>query len=202
MKLPAEFYQRKDPLRISRELLGKYLVTRVDGEVTAGKIVEVEAYAGEGDRASHAHGGRRTARTEVMFARGGVAYVYLCYGVHQMMNVVTNASGIPHAILIRGVEPAEGTEIMLRRRKMTQVKRSLTAGPGALAQALGIHTHMSGYSLLGDDIWIEDRGIRIPASGILASPRVGVGYAGEDALLPYRFRVKDSDWTSPAETKY
>jgi DNA-3-methyladenine glycosylase len=201
-KISPDFYLRPDVAQLSRELLGKVLVTVEEGLRTAGRIVEVEAYAGAEDKASHAYGNRRTARTEVMFTCGGVAYVYLCYGIHHLFNVVTHVEGIPHAILVRAVEPLEGIETMLRRRSMTALKPSLTAGPGSLSQAMGITTQLSGVSLLGDRIWIEDDGFVVAESEILASPRVGVGYAKEHALLPYRFRIKGNPWTSPAAPKY
>src|SRR3954469_4711741 len=113
-KLPLSFYLRKDVVKISKELLGKVLVTNWRGELTSGRIVETEAYEGEIDKASHAFKGR-TARTEVIFGEGGRAYVYLCYGIHQMFNIVTNRNDIPHAILIRAVEPIQGIDIMLKR---------------------------------------------------------------------------------------
>ena len=112
MKLQKDFYQREDVLTISRELLGKVLCTQFEGELTSGIIVETEAYAGETDQASHTYGGRRTLRTEVMYAPGGVSYIYLCYGIHHLFNVVTNFEGIPHAILIRAIKPIDGIDIM------------------------------------------------------------------------------------------
>src|SRR5688572_30262214 len=113
-KLQQSFYLRNDVVKIARELLGKVLVTNWDNEYTSGRIVETEAYAGEVDRASHASKGR-TARTSVIFEEGGIAYVYLCYGIHEMFNIVTNKAGVPHAILIRAVEPIDGIDIMLQR---------------------------------------------------------------------------------------
>jgi len=155
-KLDIEFYRRENVLTISRELLGKILCTNFKGTLTTGIIVETEAYAGVDDMASHAYGGKRTDRTETMYAKAGTAYVYLCYGIHHLFNVVTNAEGIPHAILIRAIEPMEGIDNMLKRRKMDTLKTNLTSGPGILSQALGIQTSHSGISLLGDEIWIED----------------------------------------------
>jgi len=196
MILPESFYNRDDVVKISRELLGKVLVTTFGGEVTSGMIVETEAYAGVTDKASHAHGGRRSARTEIMYRHGGTAYVYLCYGIHHLFNVVTNKQDVPHAILIRGLEPLEGIGTMLMRRGFDKMKPSLTAGPGALSQALGIHTMQSGSSLHGPDIYIEDRGIKISKSNIIAATRVGVAYAMDDALRPYRFYVKGNPYVS------
>lgn len=199
IKLQSSFYSRSDTLQVSKELLGKHLVTQFDGLRTSGMIVETEAYLGKEDRACHAWNGRRTARTEVMYAPGGTAYVYLCYGIHHLFNVVTHAADVPHAVLIRAVEPVDGLPEMLRRRKKTRLERSLTAGPGALSGALGILTSHTGLSLLGDQIWLEDHGYSWSEEDVVASPRVGVGYAGEDALLPYRFRLRHSVWTSPAK---
>lgn len=185
-KLPRSFYTRDDVVGIARELIGKVLVTRIDGAYTAGVITETEAYAGAIDRASHAYGDRRTARTEVMYARGGTAYVYLCYGIHHLFNVVTNASNTPHAVLVRAIHPLEGIEMMKARRHQ---RKLTTGGPGTVGQALGIRTMHSGTDLLGTLIHIEDRGIIVPDERIIAGPRIGVDYAGEDALLPYRFHT-------------
>ncbi|HYD20871.1 MAG TPA: DNA-3-methyladenine glycosylase [Flavipsychrobacter sp.] len=196
MLLPESFYIRKDVVKIAKELLGKVLVTNFDGITTSGIIVETEAYAGAGDKASHASGGRRTARTEIMYANGGTAYVYLCYGIHHLFNVVTNVKDTPHAVLIRGIEPLEGVDEMLNRRGKEQLTPSLTAGPGALSVALGIHTWHSGYSLSGPEIQIEDRGIKVSARDIAAGTRVGVAYAQEDALLPYRFSIRGNKYVS------
>ena len=193
--LPEDFYTRKHVVQIAKELLGKVLVTNFEGERTAGMIVETEAYAGVGDKASHAYGGRRTARTETMYSRGGVAYVYLCYGIHHLFNVVTNTEDIPHAVLIRAVEPMEGVDIMLARRGKPKLTPQLTAGPGALSQALGINTGHTGLSL-NTHIIIEDRGIKVPARHIVAGTRVGVAYAQEDAYMPYRFWIKGNPYVS------
>lgn len=194
MKLPLSFYRRTDVVQIAKELLGKYLITNIDGVVTAGIITETEAYNGEIDRASHAFGGRRTARTEVMYNDGGTAYVYLCYGIHSLFNVVTNKENIPHAVLIRAIYPVEGFEKMLsRRRRPKATKSDLCIGPGTVSQALGIHFSHTGKSLSGNEIWIEDRKFQIADSKITAGPRIGVDYAGKDALLPYRLRVMHSD---------
>ncbi|TAK32270.1 MAG: DNA-3-methyladenine glycosylase [Saprospiraceae bacterium] len=197
-KLPPTFYTRTDVVQIAKDLLGKYLVTNFEGQLTCGKIVETEAYRAPDDKASHAWNNRRTRRTEVMFSEGGVAYVYLCYGIHHLFNVVTGAKDTAHAVLIRAVEPADNVELMLQRRNMVKPAWQLTAGPGALTKALGIRTEHSGLSLTAVDspIWMEDRGVKIPGAEILAGPRVGVAYAGECAYWEWRFRVKDSPWTS------
>lgn len=198
MKLPRDFYTRADVTLISQELLGKYLFTNIGGHLTAGMIVETEAYCGRGDKACHANN-KRTPRTEVMYGDGGHAYVYLCYGIHHLFNIVTNVEGTADAVLIRAVEPVEGMDWMLSRRNMAQPKTTLTAGPGSLSAALGITTKHYGQDLLGDTIWVEDRGIDVAQQDIIASPRVGVAYAGEDALRPWRYRIKGNKWTSPAK---
>lgn len=194
-KLPIEFYQREDVVQIARELLGKILVTEWDGERTAGRIVETEAYAGESDKASHASKGR-TNRTEVMFNEGGKAYVYLCYGIHQMFNIVTNVKDVPHAILIRAVEPLEGIDMMLRRTGKKVADHTLTRGPGNVGKALGFHTSQCGFSLLEETLFIADDGFQLSAEKIGVSPRIGVAYAQEDALRPYRFFVKGNPYVS------
>ncbi len=196
MILPESFYARKDVVKIAKELLGKVLVTEIEGIHTAGIITETEAYAGATDKASHAYGNRRTARTETMYQHGGVAYVYLCYGIHHLFNVVTNIEDVPHAILIRAVEPLEGIEYMLERRRKEKVDISLTAGPGAMSMALGIHTRHSGCSLQGPEIFIEDRGIKVGSKNIVTATRVGVAYAADDALRPYRFLLKGNKYVS------
>lgn len=195
-KLPRSFYLRENVLQITKELLGKFLVTRINGIVTGGMITEAEAYAGEIDSASHAFKGRRTRRTEIMFANGGTAYVYICYGIHHLFNVVTNQKDVPHAILIRGIEPTEGIDSMLKRRKMKAISYHLTAGPGALAEAMGIRVNHTGLDLLGETIWIEDRGVKIPSQKIIPTIRVGVESSGKDARLPYRYIIKDNPWVT------
>ena len=198
-KLEIEFYRRENVLTISRELLGKILCTNFKGNLTTGIIVETEAYAGVDDMASHAYGGRRTKRTETMYAEAGTAYVYLCYGIHHLFNVVTNVEGIPHAILIRAIEPTVGIDTMLKRRKMGTLKTNLTAGPGILSQALGISIHHSEISLLEDNIWINDNHPSDRYIDIISSPRVGCQNAGKDANNPWRFRIKGNKWVSPAK---
>lgn len=196
MKLPQKFYQGDDVVAISRALLGKYLYTCIDGAVTGGYIVETEAYNGVIDRASHAFGNRLTPRTKTMFEQGGIAYVYLCYGIHEMFNVVTSVEGQPHAILIRAINPTDGLDIMQFRRNMPVVKPTITSGPGSVAKALGISRAINAVSLQGDTIWIEDRGLAFADDEVAAVPRVGVDYAGDDALLPYRFYVKGNAYVS------
>lgn len=198
-KLDVSFYQRDDVVKISRELLGKYLCTHIDGYYTAGMIVETEAYNGRNDKACHAHLNRRTARTEIMYSPGGVAYVYLCYGIHYLFNIITNQVDMADAVLVRAIEPTDGMEEMLQRRKMNRLAPKITAGPGTVSQALGINKKHYGESLTGNIIWLEDRDVDIKSNQIIASPRVGVAYAEEDALLPWRFRLKGNIYTSKAK---
>jgi DNA-3-methyladenine glycosylase len=194
VKLRRDFYMRNDAVAVARDLLGKVLCSRIRGRVTAAVITETEAYAGVGDRASHAYGGRRTRRTEPMYADGGTAYVYLCYGIHHLFNVVAGEAGRPLAVLVRAGESLEGIELMRRRRQRRG--DGLLDGPGCIAQGLGITTALTGASLLGDRIWIEDRAFRVSPRDIVAGPRVGVDYAGEDAKRPYRFRVDGGEFRS------
>jgi DNA-3-methyladenine glycosylase len=187
MKLDESFYLQENVVKLSRELLGKVLVTRFNGKTTSGIITETEAYAGINDKASHAYGGRRTERTETMYKTGGTAYVYLCYGIHHLFNVVTNQEDIPHAILIRALEPLDGISVMKKRRGLKITENNLCSGPGKLSVALGITTSHDATWLCGEKIWIEDQGIRFSQHEIETGPRIGIDYAGEDALLPYRF---------------
>ena len=196
MKLPESYYLNQDVLHLSKDLLGKYLFTCVDGITTGGYIVETEAYNGIIDKASHSYGNKITPRTKTMFMQGGISYVYLCYGIHEMFNVVTSVEGQPHAILIRAIHPTEGLEIMLYRRKMLNLKPNITMGPGSVAKALGISRTINAVSLQSDVLWIEDRGLSFPDKAIAVVPRVGVDYAGNDALLPYRFYVKGNPYVS------
>jgi len=197
MILPYSFYSREDVVLIARELIGKVLVSRFAGITTSGIIYETEAYNGIIDSASHAFGGRRTARTEIMYRDGGTAYVYLCYGVHSLFNVVTNKADIPHAVLIRAIRPLDNPDFMLKRAGKPGLTRNIGDGPGKVAALLGIHFSHTGSSLIrrpservNEGIWIEDRGIPVHPSMISAGTRIGVEYAGKDANLPYRFRTE------------
>ena len=196
VKLGSTFYDRPGVVRVARDLLGKVLVTEFDGQRTSGRIVEVEAYNGEVDRASHAWSGRRTRRTEVMYGAGGTAYVYLIYGIHHLFNVVTNRRGVPHAVLVRGLEPLEGIPVMLQRAGKQFLDHTLTRGPGNLSKAMGLLTLHTGMSLMGEEVWIGDDGFRMRPSAKGVTARIGVDYAGEDALLPYRFFIKGNPYVS------
>jgi len=195
-KLDLDFYDRKDVLRIAKELLGKILVTQFDGIRSSGRIVETEAYAGENDRASHAFGGKRTARSEHLYGAPGSVYIYICYGMHHLFNVITNKANIPHGVLIRALEPLEGIEQMLVRTGKPVADYSLTKGPGNLARALGMSKLHSGLSLFSDKIFIEDDGLRYKKDQITITRRIGVESAREDAELPYRFIVKGNPYVS------
>lgn len=191
-KPARSFYEREDVVQIAKDLLGMVLFSSIDGKITAGRIVETEAYCGRGDKACHANN-KRTPRTEVMYREGGVAYVYLCYGVHHLFNVVTNVEGLADAVLVRALEPMHGVEWMQERRNRPNAK--LTSGPGTLTQALGIKTKLSGIDLLGDTIWIA-RPKQAMDFEVGVGKRIGVDYAAEDALLPWRFIIKDNKYVS------
>ncbi len=195
MKLMPEFYMQGNVVMIAKSLLGKVLVTTIDDKRTAGVIVETEAYSWK-ERGCHAYNGKMTARNEVMFEEGGRAYVYLCYGIHNLFNVVTNKKNIAEAVLIRAIEPVVGLKIMHKRRGALKNEFQLTSGPGKLSGAMGIDRSLNGKLLWNNEIWIEDNGVKISRSNIVASPRIGIHYAGQDALLPWRFTVRDNKWVS------
>lgn len=193
-KLSRDFYLRDDVVLIAKELLGKIIVTKFDGIVTAGRIVETEAYAGIRDKASHAYNNRRTNRTEVMFSKTGVAYVYLCYGIHHLFNVVCNTTDHPDAVLIRGIEPLEGIDTMLKRSNKKKLDATLGRGPGNVSKALGIFTTHSGMDLQSKELFLASDG----TSGfeMAVSKRIGVDYAAEHANWLYRFFVQDNQHVS------
>ncbi len=200
-KLPIEFYNRHDVVSIAKGLIGKIIVTKFDGVVTSGRIVETEAYIGLQDRASHSFGGRRTARNEHMYEKAGTAYVYICYGIHHLFNVVTNKKNIPDAILIRAVEPLQGVDIMLGRTGKRILDNTLTKGPGNAAKALGISKNHSGINLVKDEIFIASDNHTVNTTCIGISKRIGVERSGEAALLPYRFYVKGNPFVSSYPNK-
>ncbi len=193
--LSRAFFERRDVPRIAQDLIGKVLVSEIDGQHCSGMITETEAYAGFTDRACHAYGGRRTERTEVMYQKGGTAYVYLCYGIHHLFNIITGPEEVPDAVLIRAIEPLEGHATLLERRKMERPQRNWLGGPGKLTHGLGIRVeHHNKKDLLRDsELWVEDRGIRVPAERIRTSARIGIDYAGADASLPYRFYLPEKE---------
>ena len=195
MKLDQAFYERNEVEKIARELIGKQLFTKTKGVITGGMIVETEAYSWK-ERGCHAFGGRMTERNKMMFETGGHSYVYLCYGIHNLFNVVTNRNGIADAVLIRAIEPIQGIEVMQQRRGKLNNPFHLTSGPGKLTKALGIDRTFNGKFLLNNEVWIEDTGEKISRRYIIKSERIGIDYAGEDARLPWRFAFKGSKWVS------
>ena len=200
-KLPIQFYDRTNVLTVAKELIGKIVVTKFNGIITSARIVETEAYIGLTDRASHSFGGKRTARNEHMYATAGTAYVYICYGMHHLFNVVTNKKNIPDAVLIRALEPINGIDIMLARTGKIKLDNSLTKGPGNAAKAMGISKNNSGISLLKNEIYISDDGFPISNKLIGISRRIGVESSGEAALLPYRFYIKGNRFVSSYPNK-
>jgi DNA-3-methyladenine glycosylase len=198
--IPASFYRSDDVESIASALLGKVLVTNHRGQVTSGRITETEAYKGVDDRACHAFGGRRTPRNEVMYAEGGHAYVYICYGIHFLFNVVTNRKDHPDAVLIRAVEPLEGVPLMLNRSDKPGLRPNLAAGPGNLTRALGITMDHNGLTLFGPRLHIADDGLRLNENDIIATPRIGVESAGADALRLYRYIIKGNNYVSGRRT--
>ena len=195
-KLTIDFYNRKNVLQIAKELLGKILTTNLHGIVTSGRIVETEAYTGITDKASHSWSGKRTARNEHLYGQAATSYVYICYGIHQMFNVVTNEKEIPDAVLIRAVEPIEGIDTMLERTGKKKADNTLTRGPGNVGKALGIYKIHSGVNLLGNTIYIASDDYKIDEKQVGSSKRIGVSYAGPDALLPHRFYIKGNKYVS------
>ena len=191
MKLQKTYYLNDDVLFIAKNLIGKVLYTQIDGEISAGIITETEAYKGISDKASHAYNNKRTPRTETMFAEGGVSYVYLIYGMYHLFNVVTNQKDIPDAVLIRSILPYKNEELILKRRNAKKWYKNLLNGPGKLTLGLGISKQHNNIDLMSNQIWIEDRQIKIDDSKIKTTPRIGIDYAEEDALLPYRFVLED-----------
>jgi DNA-3-methyladenine glycosylase len=202
MLLPASYYQHHDVVELARDLVGKTLCTKINGKVTCGIITETEAYAGVIDKAAHSYGGRRTKRTEVMYSEGGVSYVFLCYGIHHLLNIVTNKKDVPEAVLIRAIQPSKGVPEILRRRKTKTLSKNLCVGPGKVSEALGVNLLHNNLPLTGKTIWLQDEKIKFDKKKIKAGPRIGVDYAGEDEKLPYRFWIEDlSEENSPVKRK-
>ena len=185
--LRADYYQNEKVVELARNLLGKYLFTNIENHLTGGIITETEAYAWVNDKGSHAYAGRRTARTEIMYHEGGISYVYFTYGIHYLFNVVTGKEEVPHAILIRAIYPTDGGEFMLQRTGKNKINYQLTNGPAKLTKSLGITKEQNGIQLDSEVLWLEDREVSINMRDITTTPRIGIDYAEEDALLPYRF---------------
>ena len=201
-KLQKGFYDRQDVIQIAKELLGKVVVTNLGGKITSGRIVETEAYVAITDKASHSFAGRRTPKNEHMYCKAGTAYIYICYGMHQMLNVVTNKKNIPDAVLIRAIEPIKGIDIMLKRAGKLVFNNTLSKGPGNVGKVLGISKQYSGINLLGEDIYIYvDDESNIPAELVGVSKRIGVESAGAAALLPYRFYIRGNRFVSGRPVK-
>ncbi len=197
MKLPTSYYQQKDVVHLAKDLIGKKIVSQVDGKYCSGLITETEAYRGVGDKACHAHLGRFTDRTKIMYKNGGVAYVYLCYGIHHLFNIITNTDQQADAILIRAAEPLDGIDVMLKRRGKEKLDKTLTSGPGNFSKAFGLSKSQYGEDLTGNKVWIEsDEAIRHRESDIATSKRIGIDYAEEDADLPWRFYLSTSRYVS------
>lgn len=201
MKIDRSFYKHNSVLDIARELLGKVMVTQIGEVTTSARIVETEAYSYT-ERACHAYDNKYTKRTRVMFSEGGTSYVYLCYGIHKLFNIVTNEEGVAEAVLIRAVEPDQGVSHMLSRRNFSKIDYSLTSGPGKLTKALGIDMQHNELDLTKDQVWLEDDGHKIEPQNVSVSARIGVGYAGEDARLPWRFFVRDNRYVSKGRNVY
>jgi DNA-3-methyladenine glycosylase len=196
-KLTIDFYDREDVVKIAKELLGKILVTKFDGILTSGRICETEAYIAINDRASHSYNGKRTERNEHMYATAGTSYVYICYGMHHLFNVVTNKKDVPDAVLIRAVEPLKGIEDMLIRTGKKTLDNTLTKGPGNVGKALGISKQHSGLNLLKNEIYVADDGFELDEKQIGISKRIGIDGAGvASASLPYRFYIKGNKFVS------
>ena len=191
MKLTKDFYLRDNVIQIAKELIGKTLITCFDGYISGGIITETEAYNGIIDKASHAYNNRNTKRTEIMYREGGIAYVYLCYGLYSLFNVVTNVAGVPHAILVRGIKPTLGIDIIKERLYRKNLINYPLNGPGKVSKALAIHYTHSGNDLCSNQIWCENNEIKINESEIIETKRIGIDYAEEDAMLPYRFVLKN-----------
>jgi DNA-3-methyladenine glycosylase len=187
-KLPRKFYHRPT-LKVAKELLGKYLVVHRNGEKLSGKIVETEAYIGFNDPASHAYRGM-TERNKIMFGAPGYAYVYFTYGMYYCLNFVTERNGYPAAVLIRALEPEQGIEKMMQRRKKKEIE-NLTSGPGKLCQAMRIDRSLCGADLCSDVIYVEDRGK--PVGKIVSTNRIGVDN-GKDKN--WRFYIKNNRFVS------
>ena len=199
-KLPLKFYQQEDVVSVARQLLGKYVYSHIDGKITGGIIVETEAYQGPEDRGSHAYNDKRTARNQMMYQAGGLVYMYICYGIHDMLNIVTGREEMSHAVLIRAIEPLTGLEAMRIRRNIFDLDKRLCQGPGALSKALGLTKLHNGFDLGGDVIWLEDKGLIYSENDVIASPRVGMNFDGPYKTIPWRFYVKRNQFVSRPHT--
>tara|TARA_B100001093_G_scaffold112303_1_gene104680 strand:+ start:881 stop:1462 length:582 start_codon:yes stop_codon:yes gene_type:complete len=190
MKSKKLNYCNNNVIEVAKSLLGNEIFTNINGEITSGIITETEAYNGENDKASHAFMGKKTKRNEAMYMKGGVCYVYLCYGIHYLLNIVTAKVNCPKAVLIRAIKPVSGIDIMLERRSKLKFFKNDHIGPGKVSKSLGINLDHNKEKLNSKKIWIEEK--KIIEKKILAKMRIGIEYAEEDALLPYRFILDSS----------
>ena len=191
LTLPAAFFQRPDVLQIARELLGKHLCTQIDGQLTAGRVIETEAYRDTGDPSMTLHLQRKRRQAQALYAPGGTAYIYTVYRVHALFNINCHDAEHPNTVLIRAVQPTIGLDIMRARRQFDGPEKKLTAGPGLLTKALGLSPALSGEPVTGPRIWLEDHGETVAETDLIVGPRVGLDYAGAEAAgLPWRFRLK------------
>ncbi len=196
-KLGSSFFQGNDVVLIAEQLLGKVICRNIDGKILKGIITETEAYCGHNDKACHAHLGKFTKRTAVMYKAGGVAYVYLCYGIHHLFNIVTNKEGKADAVLIRAIEPISGIDYMVETRNYKGKIINLASGPGKLTQALSIDKRLNNENLVESDaLWIEEGVDDLSTDQIIRSKRIGIDYAEEDAELPWRFYLKENNSVS------
>jgi DNA-3-methyladenine glycosylase len=194
--MPLAFYQETNAEMVAKALLGKVLCTNTGGIYTSAIIVETEAYKETGDRACHSYGGRRTKRTAVMYEPGGLVYVYVCYGIHHLFNIITGPAEQADGVLIRAGEPLEGEDIMANRRSKPVGDYAMLKGPGALSQALGIDLALYGLPVTSPHVWLEDRAILLQENELRVGPRIGVDSSGEDALHPWRYWVAGSRYVS------
>lgn len=195
MIIPESFYLREDTLTIAKELLGKFVFTQVDGIIAGGMIVETEAYLGVTDASCHSFNNRKSAKNATMYEQGGVAYMYICYGIHDMLNLVTGPAGESHVVLIRAIEPTIGIEHMMERRGNVPLKR-LTNGPGSLAKALGLNKSFDRESLTSKRLWLEDKGVIIEPSNIKETPRIGINCPEPFLSAPWRYLVSGNAFVS------
>jgi len=195
-KLDLDFYLRDNTIQISKDLLGKFLFTKSKGIITGGMIVETEAYTGINDRASHVYNNKKTTRTKTMYKNGGISYVYLCYGMHHLFNIITNKKKHPHAILVRAIEPTKGLKKMISRRNIKSNQYNLTNGPAKLTKALNIDLNDNNICLVNSRIWLEDRKNFLLDSNIIKTTRIGIDNAGEYVNKPWRFYIKNNPWVS------
>ena len=199
--LKNDFFKR-DTVEVAKSLIGKKIIRNISGNFFCAKIVETEAYLGLEDRACHSYGGRITDRNRTLYLPGGHIYVYLIYGMYDLLNIVTRDEDHPEAVLIRGVEPLENLDGISKNRfgkayeeLSTYQRKNLSNGPGKLSMAIGINRSLNGKILSKDYLYIEDAD-EISESEIIITKRIGIDYAGEDADLPLRFCLRDNPYVS------